>query len=154
MDYSTIGFPILHYLLKFAQTHVHWVDDATQPSLPLSVTSFFCPQYFPASRSFPMSWLFTSGQIIGASALASSVLPMNIQAWFPLGLTGLISLLSKGLSRVFVIYHMSLTPSQSIIKLKTLKHHFHFAQDIVDLEFRAGLGGKFFSNPCGTGCDS
>ena len=61
----------------------------------------FCLQYFPASRSFPMSWLFTSGQIIGASALASSVLPMNIQAWFPLGLTGLISLLSKGLSRVF-----------------------------------------------------
>ena len=59
-----------------------------------------CPQFLPASRSFPMSRLFTSGsQSIGASALAS-VLPMNIQDWFPLGLTGLISLLSKGLSRV------------------------------------------------------
>ena len=56
---------------------------------------------FAASGSFPLSWLFTSGgQSVGASASAS-VLPMNIQGWFPLGLTGLISLLSRGLSRVF-----------------------------------------------------
>ena len=60
-----------------------------------------CPQSFPASGSFPMSWLFTSGgQNIGASASAS-ILPKNIQGWFPLGLTGLISMPSKGLSRVF-----------------------------------------------------
>ena len=60
-----------------------------------------CPQSFPSSRSFPVSRLFVSGgQSIGASALAS-VLPTNIQGWFPLGLTGLISLQSKGLSRVF-----------------------------------------------------
>ena len=56
-------------------------------------------QFFPASGSFPVCWLFAAdGQSIGASA---SVLPMNIQDWFPLGLTGLISLQSKGLSRVF-----------------------------------------------------
>ena len=61
-----------------------------------------CPQSFPASGSFQMSQLFTSGgQRIGASASASVVLPMNIQDWFPLGLTGLISLQSKGLSRIF-----------------------------------------------------
>ena len=61
----------------------------------------FCLQSFPASGSFPMSQLFASGgQSIGASA-STSVLPMNIQGWFPLGLTGLISLQSKGLSRVF-----------------------------------------------------
>ena len=60
-----------------------------------------CPQSFPASGSFLMSRLFVSGgQSIGASALAS-VLPVNIQGLFPLGLTGLISLQSKGLSRVF-----------------------------------------------------
>ena len=60
-----------------------------------------CLQSFPTSGSFPMSQLFASGgQRIGASASAS-VLPMNIQGWFLLGLTGLISLLSKGLSRVF-----------------------------------------------------
>ena len=68
------------------------------PAISSSVTSFsFCLQSFPASRSFPMSWLFTSdGQSIGVSAWAS-VLLMNIQGWFPLGLTGLITLLSKGL---------------------------------------------------------
>ena len=60
-----------------------------------------CPQSFPASGSFPVSQLFTSGgQSIGASDSAS-ILPMNIQDWFPLGWTGLISLLAKGLSRVF-----------------------------------------------------
>ena len=60
-----------------------------------------CPQSLPASGSFPMSWRFTSGsQSIGASASAS-VLPMNIQGWFPLGFTSLISLLSKRPSRVF-----------------------------------------------------
>ena len=66
-----------------------------------SVALFSCPQSFPASGSFPVSWLFASGgQIIGASASAS-VLPMNSQDWFPLGWTGWISLQSKGLSRVF-----------------------------------------------------
>ena len=60
-----------------------------------------CPQSFPASGSFPVSQLFTSGdQSIGASASAS-ILSMNIQDWFLLGLTGLISLLSKELSRIF-----------------------------------------------------
>ena len=59
------------------------------------------PPSFPTPGSFSMNWLFTSGgQRIGASASAS-VLPLNIQDWFPLGLTGLISLQSKGLSRVF-----------------------------------------------------
>ena len=72
------------------------------PTISSSLVPFCsCLQSFPASGSFPMSRLFTSGdQSIGASASAS-VLPMNIQGWFPLGLTGLISLLSKGLSRVF-----------------------------------------------------
>ena len=62
-----------------------------------------CLQSFPASGSFPMSQFFTSGgQSIGVSASAS-IFPMNIQDWFPLGLTGLISLQSKGLSKVFSI---------------------------------------------------
>ena len=67
-----------------------------------SVTHFFfCLQSFPASGSFPMSQLFSlDGQSIGAS-VSASVLPMNIQGWFPLGLTGLISFLSKGLSSIF-----------------------------------------------------
>ena len=69
------------------------------PTISSSVVPFSCTRSFPASGSFPLSWLFTSGgQSIGASA---SVLPMNIQDWLPLGLTGLTSLQSKGLSRVF-----------------------------------------------------
>ena len=72
------------------------------PTISSSVALFSsCLQSFPASGSFPSSPLFVSGgQSIGASASAS-VLPMNIQDWFSLGLIGLISLLSKGLSRVF-----------------------------------------------------
>ena len=102
MDCKMPGFPVLHYLPAFAQTHVHWISDAIQPSHPLSPSS---PLAFNLSQHqgffFPVSWLFTWGsQSIGALASAS-VLPMSIQGWFPLGLTGLISLLSKGLSRVF-----------------------------------------------------
>ena len=73
-----------------------------QPRLSASVILFSsCLQSFPASWSFPVSQFFTSGdQSIGVSA-SSSVLTMNIQDWLPLGLTGWISLESKGLSRVF-----------------------------------------------------
>ena len=72
------------------------------PTISSSVVPFSsCPQSFPVSGFIPMSQLFTSGgQSIGVSAL-TSVLPMNIQDWFPLGWTGWISLQSKGLSRVF-----------------------------------------------------
>ena len=72
------------------------------PTISSSVVPFSsCPQSFPASRSFQMSQFFTwGGQTIGVSAL-TSVLPMNTQDWSPLGWTGWISLLSKGLSRVF-----------------------------------------------------
>ena len=70
------------------------------PTISSSV-ALFCPQSFPAPGPFPMSQLFVSGgQSITASASAS-VLPVNIQDWFPSGLTGLISLLSKEISRVF-----------------------------------------------------
>ena len=66
-----------------------------------SIVPFSCPQSFLASGCSPVNWLFAScSQSIGTSA-STSVLPMNIQGWFPLGLTGWISLLSEGLSRVF-----------------------------------------------------
>ena len=94
------GSPILYYLLEFTQIYIYWVGDAIQLSHPLPPPSL-CHQSFPASGSFSMSQLFTSGsQSIGLSASAP-VLPMNVQSWLPLGLTGLISLQSNGLSRVF-----------------------------------------------------
>ena len=104
MNCSMPGLPVHHQLPEFTQTHVHRVglDGVGHPVISSSLVPFSsCLQSFPASGSFPVSQLFTSGgQSIGASASAS-VLPMNIQDWFPLGLTGLISLQSKGLSRVF-----------------------------------------------------
>ena len=108
MDCSTPGFPVLHYLPEFAQIHVHWVG------CYLSISSSVIPfsswlQSFPASGSFPKSRLFVSGgQSIGASA---SVIPVNSQGWFPLGLTGLISLQSQGLFTVWKPQFFSVQPS-------------------------------------------
>ena len=97
MDYSILGFSV-YYLLEFAQTHVCWVSDAIKPSHPVSPFSS-CPQSLPASGSFPISQLTASGG--QSNAASASILPMNIQGWFPLWLTGLIPFLSKGVSRVF-----------------------------------------------------
>ena len=93
MDCSIPGVPVLPYLLEFAQIHVYWVY-LTISSSAVHVFSF---QSFPASGSFAMSQFFVSG---GVSA-SESVLLMNIWGWFPLELIGLISLLCKGISRVF-----------------------------------------------------
>ena len=99
MDCSTPGFSVLPCLLEFIQTHVLWVSDAVQPSHLLLPSS---PALSLSQHQDLFQWVgsFTSsGQGIGASA-STPVLPMNIQGWYPLGLTGLISLQSKGLSRV------------------------------------------------------
>ena len=78
---------------EFAHTQVHWMDDA--PTISFSVIPSSCLQSFPAWGSFLMSQLFESdGHSIGTSA-TTSVLPMNMQDWFPFRLTGLISLLFK-----------------------------------------------------------
>ena len=114
MNRSPPGLPVHHQLPESTQTHAHRVGDAIQPSQPV-VPFSSCPQSFPASGSFPMSQLFTSGgQSTGVSASAS-VLPMNTQDWSPLGWTGWTSLQSKGLSRVF---------SNSIVQ----KHQFFSTQ--------------------------
>ena len=98
MDYSMPGLPVHHQLLELAQTHVHHVGDAIQPSHPLLSPS---PPTFKLSQHQDLfQWIRSSHQVesIGASV---SVLPMNIQDWSPLGWTGWISLQSKGLSTVF-----------------------------------------------------
>ena len=100
MDYSMAVFLVLHYLPEFAQIHVHWVSDTIQLSHPLWLL-FLLPLVFPSIWSFPVSQAFASdGQNIGA-LVSASVLLMNIQDWFPLGLTSLISLQFKGLSSIF-----------------------------------------------------
>ena len=95
------GLAVPHHLPEFAQVHVHRIIDAIQPSHPLTIIFSFSSQSFPASGKFPLSWLFTSGDQNTRASASASVLPMNIQGWFPLRLTSFISLLSKELSGVF-----------------------------------------------------
>ena len=105
---ASLSFTISRSLLKLVSIA------SVMPSNHLILSSSSCLQSFPASGSFLMSQLFTSGgQRIGASASAS-VLPMNIWDWFPLGLTGLISLQSKGLT--------------SLLNATVRKHQFFGAQ--------------------------
>ena len=106
-NHSKPGLPVHHQLLEFTQTHVpmslpNSLSWWCHPTISSSVIPFSSHlQSFPASEAFLMSQLFASGgQRIGVSNSAS-VLPMNIQEWFPLGLTGWISWQSEGLSRVF-----------------------------------------------------
>ena len=96
-DCSTPDLSVPHHLLKFAQVHVHCIGDILQPSHPLTSSS---PSALNLSQHQGLfQWVSCSHQI-GVSASASVFL-MSIQGWFPLRLTGLISLLSKGLSGVF-----------------------------------------------------
>ena len=100
MDCSMPGLPVHHQLPVYPNSCP--LSRWCHPTISSSVTPFSSLlRSFPASQSFPMSQFFASGgQRIGVLASAS-VLPINIEGWFPLGLTGLISLESKGLSRVF-----------------------------------------------------
>ena len=87
MDCNTPGFPVHHQLPELAQTHVHRVCDAIQPSHPLLSPFSSCLQSFQASGSFPMSQFFASGGPSIRVSASASVLPMNIQDGFPLGQT-------------------------------------------------------------------
>ena len=104
MNCSTPGFSVLHHLPEFVQTHVRWVSDAIQPSHPLLPPSPFA-LYLSQHQGFsnelalhirwPKYWSFS----------LASVLPMNTQGWLPLGLTGLISLLSKNSQKSLLQHH-------------------------------------------------
>ena len=123
MNHSMQGLPVHHQLLESTQTHAHWVGDAIK-SISSSVVPFFSHlQSFPTSGSFPVSQLFASGsQSIRVSA-STSVLPMNVQDWSPLGWTGWISLQSKGLSRVFS--HTTVQKHQFFGTQLSLQFHSH-----------------------------
>ena len=97
MDCSTPAVPVLHCLPELAQTHIHWVGDAIQPSRPLSPASPFALNLSQHQGLF--QWVGSSHQVAQVLSFSSSP-SKNIKGWFPLRLTGLISLLSRGLSRV------------------------------------------------------
>ena len=100
MDCSRPGFPVHHQLLELTQTHVHWVGDAIQPSHLLLSPS---PPAFNLSQNQGLFQRVSSSDKVDKILelqFSASVLPMNIQSWFPLELTGLRSLPSKRLSRI------------------------------------------------------
>ena len=115
MNRSTPGVLVHHH--SQSSLKLMSIESVIPSAISSSVIPFSsCLQSFPASGSFLMSQLFASGgQSIGSSA---SVLPMNTQCWFPLGLTGLISLQSKRLSRVF-------------FSTTIQKHHFFYTQLVL-----------------------
>ena len=99
MDCSMPGLPVYHQFPEFTQTHVHWVGDAIQPSHPLSSPS--SPPFNLSQHQGLFQGVSSSHQVAKVFVSASaSVLPMNIEDWFPLGWTGWISWQFKGLSRV------------------------------------------------------
>ena len=98
MNCSTPGFSVHHQLLELTQIHVYWVGDAIQPSHPLSSPS--PPTLNLSQHQSLFQWVGSSYQVAKVFT-STSVLPKNIQDWFPLGLTDWISLLSKGHSRIF-----------------------------------------------------
>ena len=117
MDCSTPGLPVHHQLLELTQTHVHWVGNAIQHCHPLSSPS--PPDFNLFQHQGLFKWVSSSHQVAKVLELSTSasVLPMNIKGWFPLGLTGLISLQSEGLSRVFnttVQKHLFFSPQHSL----------------------------------------
>ena len=86
MDCSMPGFPVLYHLLEHAQTHVHWVGDAIQPSCPLSFSSPPAVNLSQHQHLF-LPWV-SSSQVSQGTGASASVLPVNIQDWFPLRLAG------------------------------------------------------------------
>ena len=122
---STPGFPVLHCIPEFSQAHVHWVEDTIQLSHPL-FPILLLPSVFPSIRIFPMNWLFPSGSKNMGALASSSVLPMNIQDWFLLGLiardVNAVKYFSKG---VVVIY----SPTCSVWRSLWLQVFFNTCYD-------------------------
>ena len=115
MDCIVPDFPVFPYLLEFAQTHAHWVGDAIKPSHPLLPPS--PPGFCLSQHQGLFQWVSSSHQMAKLLELHlqhQSFQWIYFQDWFPLGLTGLVSLLSKGLSRVSLQHH--------ILKASILRH--------------------------------
>jgi len=130
VDCSTPGFPFPSFLKLMTTERAMLSNHRILCCLVLLL-----PSIFPCIRVFAMSWLFASGgQGIGASA---SVLPMNIQGWFSLRLTGLVSLLSKGLARVFSNTTVQKHPFFDTQQIKSRLWFFSFILywSIVDLHY-------------------
>ena len=142
MNRSMPGLPVHHQLLESTQTHVHWVNDAIQPSHPLSSPSPPALNLSEHQGLFYMSQLFASGgQSIWASA-STSVLPINTQDWSPLGWTGWISLQVLGTLKSLLQHHSSKAPilQHSAFFIVQLSHPYMTTGKTIALTRRTFVG--------------
>ena len=121
---ASLSFPIFR---EFAQTHAHWADDAIQPTHPLLPSS---PSALNLSKHQSLSSGWTLCIRVQSNGVSVSVFPKNIQGWFPLGLTVLVSLQSKGLSRVFS--STTVQKHQFFGTQPTLWSSFHFCTWVLE----------------------
>ena len=151
---TSLSFTVSRSLLKLMS-----IQSKYHPTISSSVAPFSCPPSFPASGSFPMSWLFASGgQSIRVSTLAS-VLPVNIQGWFPLRLNGLVSVLPMGLSRVFssigvvlfwiYVLHINLWVTHVVFRHLSPGRSLGSLFGSAGAECSRGTEGDGYSQPCG-----
>ena len=113
LDYSTSVFSVYHYIPEFAQTYIYWVSDAIQPSHPLSLPSPLALNFSQHQGLFQCQLFTSGGQSIGASA---SVLPMNIQGWFPFRMDWLDLLAVKGTLKSLLQHHSSKSINSSALR--------------------------------------
>ena len=101
MDYSMPGLPCESLTISRSLPKFMYIALVMPSAISSSEALFLCPQFFPASGTFPMSHLLSLDDQNTGVSVSASILPTSMKGWFPLRLTGLISLLSKGLSGVF-----------------------------------------------------
>ena len=101
MDYSMPGLPFKSLTISRSLPKFMYIALVMPSAISSSDALFFCPQFFPASGTFPMSQLLSLDDQNTGASVSASILPTSMKGWFPLRLTVLISLLSKGLSGVF-----------------------------------------------------
>ena len=145
MDCSTPCLPVPYHLPKVCPSSC-LLHQWCHPAISSSDALFsICPQFFPASGTFPMGQLFASDDQNTEVSASASVLPMSIQGWFPLRLTGLISLLSKGLSGVFSSttaprHRFFSTPPSFKVQLSQLCDHWgEHSLDYTDLCWQSNV---------------
>ena len=132
-------FLVPHHLLEYALTHVHWLGDTIQPSHPL------CP-LLPMPSVFPSIRVFSSESVLcirwpNYRNFSFSIFSMNIKDWFPLGLTGLISLQSKGLSKSFLQHHSKASVLQhSAFFMVQCSHPYMTTGNLIALNIQTFVG--------------
>ena len=139
MDCGTPGLPVLYYLPELIQIYVHWVSDAIQPSHPLSSPS----SAFSLSQNQGLFQCVSSSHLVLDASASAAVLLMNIQGWFPLRLTGLISLQFKRLLRAKSLFQHHSSKASILwcsaffmVSVSMAPHFFFFCSRLISFNYK------------------